>query len=114
MAISIGTVTSIGKAKSWSVTPDDRQTMVPVIDSPYNIVVDNGYHESGDVYTCSATFAVSDFVVLKGYWTGRTIVNVTTDSGETLASRRIVVRGWSYPNLFEKTYMDVSLELWAV
>lgn len=28
MAISIGTVTSIGKAKSWGVTTDDRQTMV--------------------------------------------------------------------------------------
>ena len=114
MAIKIGTVESIGHAKNWSTTPDDRQSLVKLIDSPYALVVDNGRREAGDTYGFSATFTSADFLTLRSYWTARTLVSVTTDSGETLANRRVVIKSWICTQQFEKDYVDATIELWAV
>ena len=113
MAIKIGSALSLGKAKNWTVIPDDRQTKVQTIDSPYIFVVDNGRRETGDNYQFNAVFPAAGWSLVKGYWTNRTLVNVVTDSGETLLNRRVVVKQWTWPDLFEKKYVDVTVELWG-
>jgi hypothetical protein len=82
MAIKIGDVSSLGKAKNWQVIPDDRQTKVQLIDSPYNYVVDNGRRTTGDTYQFSAIFSSASWATLQTYWNNRTKVDVIPDSGE--------------------------------
>jgi hypothetical protein len=113
MAIKIGTATSLGKVQNWTVIPDDRQTKTQTMDSPYIFIVDNGRREAGDSYQFTATFTAANWTIVKGYWMKRTLVSVVTDSGETFTNRRVIVKQWTWPAGFEKTYVNATIELWG-
>ena len=115
MAIKIGTVESIGHAKNWSMTPDDRRTLIRTLDAPYVAVVGDGVKEQGHVYSFTATFTKDDWdSILKGYWYNGTLVDVVMDDGDTLASRRVVIKNKLPHEMFEKSYVDVTMELWGI
>jgi hypothetical protein len=114
MAIKIGDVQSLGKARNWNVIPDDRQTNVKLIDSPYNKALDAGRYQNGDIYQFSATFTSAAWATVQNYWNNRTKVTVITDGGETLTGMRIVVKAHTWPDQFEKTHVDATIELWGV
>lgn len=113
MAINIGDAKSLGHVENWAVVPDDRQTMQPILDDPYNVVIDNGKHDSGDKYSFSAYFSDANWELIKSYWLNRTKVTVVTEGGESLASKRVVVKSYTLPNGFEKTHTKATLELWG-
>lgn len=115
MAIKIGAVESIGRARNWTLTPDDRQTLIKTLEAPYIAVIGDAPIEQGNVYSFTATFTKSDWDnTLKGYWYNHTLVDVIMDDGDTLAARRVVVKGKVPHEMFEASYVDVTLELWGV
>lgn len=112
MAINIGTAKSVGRTSNWTVIPDDRMLMQPLIDSPYNVVIDNGHKESGDKYSFSADFDTTNWALVKGYWENRTLVTVVMENGESVASMRVVVKSYTSIKYFETTHVTATLELW--
>ena len=54
--LQINDISSLGKAESWQITPDDRQTRIDVIDG--TVVQDFGHNTAGDKITVSTTLEV--------------------------------------------------------
>ena len=111
MVIKIGTAKSMKKPAEWGNNPDDRQTLVKIIGGV--IVIDNGLIEDGETITCQAIFDVKNWLIVKGYWYGRTMVEVVDHADNSLGEKRIVVKKYKYVEKHEKFY-DVTLELWSV
>ena len=114
MAISIGTVTTVKDPDNWGIAPDDRQSQVQTLDSPYVAVIDNGRCPSGDKYTGTITVSAADWATLSGYWTNRTLVPVTTPEGEALTGCRFLVKSYSRHSWAFKSYTTVTFEIWRV
>ena len=113
MAIKIGAVSSIGHPDNWSYSPDIRATLVKTLEAPYVAVVGDGHVVQGDTYSFTAIFTKNDFDVIGGYFDSGTLVDVTTESGTTLASRRVIIKSMTPVKLFESNYVQATLELWG-
>ena len=112
MAIKIGTVSSIGRAENWSITPDDRQEKVETVGGVF--VEDYGHVAAGDVISCSATFDNTAYNTVLGYWNNRTLVKVIAQDGTQYNNRRVVVKGISYYADRLEKYKKLELEFWGV
>ena len=96
--ITIGTVTSIKTPESFGITPDDRQELVKCINGVFP--VDAGYYANGNVTAITAVFSPAAWAILKGYWLGRTRVDVVDHHGELMSSMRVVVKKYEYVDKF--------------
>lgn len=117
MAISIGSVRSLGHAQNLEIIPDDRQQLVKTVTNngvPSVTVEDYGVVSNGEVISLSATFSASDYTTLLGYWSARTLVTVVMDDGTTISNARIVVRRSSYYDSMLSPFKTVQLEIWRV
>lgn len=117
MAISIGSIKSIGKTDGLQIVPDDRQELVKTVTSAgvaSVAVEDNGVVDNGEVVSCSAVFSASDYLTLRGYWSNRTRVTVILDDGTTISNARIVIRNVQYYDNLLNSYKTVTLEVWRV
>lgn len=117
MAISIGTVHSLGFAKDTEFIPDDRQNLVKTFNNTNqnNVVVeDYGVCANGEVISLSATFSSADYTTLKGYWSNRTLVTVTLEDGTVINNARIVIKRTQFYDAMLSGYKTVQLEIWRV
>lgn len=110
--IIIGSVSSVGHPDEWSLIPDDRQTLVPIIGGGVT-VEDYGRCVNGDRYSATATFSSTDYNTLVSYWNNRTLVNVIEEDGTVHSNCRIVIKSVRYPRLIPQ-YKIVQFEVWAV
>lgn len=97
--------------EGWKVLPDDRQQTMEVLGGM--VVQDFGHLESGDKYSCTANFLLSDWQEIKKLWNDRTPVSVKDEAGIIHTKMRVVVKGYSYVNHFPRCY-KVNLEFWRV
>lgn len=114
MAIKIGDVYTVGRVTDWTVVPDDRQSLVQLVDSPYNMAIDNGYHENGNRYTFTCILSAADWATVKSYWISRTLITVINEDGETLTNCRVRITTYKARESFWTSYEDVGIELWRV
>ena len=116
MSIQIDTVKSIGKSEGFSITPDDRQELVQLVDG---VVAVDGWggtrNTAGDVTGLSATFTAADASTVIGWWNSRTLKTVTLEDGTSFTAR-IVVRKITYPDAipFRSKFAILDLEFWTV
>jgi len=111
MVINIGTAKSFKKPESWENTPDDRQTIIKIIGGIY--VEDNGLIVDGEILSCQVVFDATNWLIVKGYWYNRTMVDVVDHAGNSLGLKRIVVKKYSYVDKFVK-YYTVNIDFWGV
>jgi len=111
MLIKIGDVFSFDKPSAWQVQPDDRQVLNKTIGGVY--VTDNGIIAGGEIISCTALFTAEAYVVIRGYWTARTLVTLINEKGESLANRRVLIRREERNPRFPNKYI-LTLEFWAV
>lgn len=111
IVINIGSAKSFRSPESWDVTPDDRQERVEIVGGIH--VEDYGVIDAGEVVSCQLVFDATNWALVKGYWTARTLVAVTDQAGNSLGNRRVVVKKYKYQDRHPK-YYTVDLELWAV
>ena len=97
--------------EGWKVLPDDRQQTMEVLGG--TVVQDFGHLESGDKYSCTADFMLSDWQAIKKLWNDRTLVSVKDEAGIIHTKLRVVVKGYSYVSHFPRCY-KVNLEFWRV
>ena len=109
MFINIGAAKSFKRPESWENTPDDRQTLIKIIDGVH--VEDNGLVTDGEIISCQAVFNAANWSLVKGYWYNRTMVTVIDHAGNSLGEKRVVVKKYTYVEKFNK-YYTVTLELW--
>lgn len=110
MSIRIGSISSVGHAENFSIVPDDRQSLVKVIDGV--AVEDYGVCSDGEIFSLTAIFSASDYSTLLNYWTNRTHVTVVFDDGRTVNNARIVIRGVSYFDNIQNQFKRVQMEVW--
>ena len=111
MVINIGTAHSFKKPESWENTPDDRQTLIKIIDGVH--VEDQGLIADGEILSCQVVFDAANWAIVKGYWYNRTMVEVIDHAGNALGAKRIIVKKYSYVDKFVK-YYTVTIEFWSV
>lgn len=113
---NITTITnSVGKGKDYNYELDDRQQLVKTVNGAVAIDGwDGSRADYGDVVSVSAVFANADAEIVKGYWSNRTLVTVVLDNNETISNARIIVKNIKFPDLFEKKYQELNLEIWRV
>ena len=111
MLIKVGDVYSFDKPSAWQVQPDDRQTLNKTIGGVY--VSDNGIIAGGEIISCTALFTPAAYAVIRGYWTARTLVTLINEKGESLTSRRVLIRREERNPKFPNKYI-LTLEFWAV
>ncbi len=97
--------------EGWKVLPDDRQQTVEVLGG--TVVQDFGHLESGDKFSCTADFLLSDWQAIKQLWNDRVLVNVKDEAGIVHTKMRVVVKGYSYISHFPHCY-KVNFEFWRV
>ena len=110
MSVQIGAVRSMNDPDNETITPDDRQTLVPVVGGA--VVQDYGYVPEGDRIAWSLQFAPAAWEIVRGYWSSRTLVSITDAAGETFTGR-VVVKSYSRVSHFAK-YTKCQLEIWRV
>lgn len=110
--LQINDISSLGKAESWQITPDDRQTRIDVIDG--TVVQDFGHNTAGDKITVSTTFRSEDFSKIYQLWESRTLVTVTDESGKKISNCRIVIKNWQYVKYYAKQAVKAALEIWRI
>lgn len=110
MHIEIGDVRSLS-VENWRVTPDDRQTVIQMMDG--SVVQDFGHQVSGDKIGCTAVFSASGWEKVRDYWENRTPVAIQDEAGVVWPSMRIVVKDYSYVKHFPR-YYRVTLEFWRI
>ena len=111
IVIKIGDAKSFNRPSQWTVTPDDRQTKIEIIDGVH--VQDYGVVNEGGTISFTAVFDAENAEKIRQYWITRTLVPVIDHGNENLGLRRVVVKSWSKNERFPKMYI-VTLELWAV
>ena len=111
MKIKINNIKSFRSPESTNYSVDDRIERIPLING--NCVQDYGHIESGDQFTVSAVFKMSDFESIVSLWQNRTLVTYTDDGGIVWQGMRIVLRGYQYVAKFPG-YVTVNMELWRV
>lgn len=117
MSIQIGNVKSIGKSENFSVTPDDRQELVQLVDGAVAVDGWEGTRKTdGDVVGLTATFTRADGDTVIGWWNTRTLKQVVLETGETITNARIVIRRISYPDAlpFRPLFTVLDMEFWKV
>lgn len=110
--IKIGTVESFNVVNPIEIMPDDRQELVQTIDGVY--VVDNGCIENGSKMQGTIILKAADWSTVKGYWTGRTLVDVTDQDDNTYLNCRIVVKSYKHYSLEYPNYWVISFEVWRI
>ncbi len=111
IVIKIGDAKSFTRPSQWTVTPDDRQTKIEIIDGVH--VQDYGVVDDGETITFTAVFDKTNAALIRQYWVTRTLVPVIDHGNENLGLRRVVVKSWTKNERFPKMYI-ITLELWAV
>ena len=91
MSVKIGDARSMNDPQGEKITTDDRQTMIEVYDGV--VVQDWGRVQDGDRITWSLQFDAQAWAAVEGYWTNRTIVNITDATKQTFTAR-VLVRSW--------------------
>lgn len=115
--LQIGTIKSIGHAENYTVTPDDRQSLVKVIKSNGNsgvVVEDYGLVEAGEIISLSAVFSNADYEALLLIWKNRTLSTVILDDGKTISNARIVIKSVNYWNTIDSRFKKVTMEIWRI
>ena len=110
MAIKVGAAVSFKNPESWENTPDDRQTQIRIIGGVY--VEDNGIIPEGEIVSCQIVLDAANWLIVKGYWYARTIVEVIDHAGNSLGTKRISVKKYKYVEQHPKFY-DVTIEFWG-
>ena len=117
--VKIGSVQSLGKVESYTVTPDGRQTKVQVVDGV--VVQDMGIFSDGMTFSFSTTFLAGDFKAIVAMWENRQKFTFTDTTGEEYANCRIVIKTWQPLDGFERNLKNfeqmaykVSCEVWRV
>ena len=121
MSVQIDTIKSIGKCENVSISPDDRQEIVQLVDGAiaidgWNITGNDSRPIDGDVVGFSATFTKDDADNIIRYWNKRQKKRVVLEDGTEIASARIIVRKISFTDAlaFRNKYTVLDLEIWRV
>lgn len=109
MQIQINNIKSYRRPESYSVTFDDRQTKVELLNG--NTVQDAGRFISGDTLTVTALFKRADFNSIVALWEARTLVNFTDEAGVLHQNVRLVLKSYKYEMAFPD-YVTASFEIW--
>ena len=112
MAVKIGAAYSMNDPENETITPDDRQTLIEVMDGA--VVQDFGHYEEADKIEWSLQFRLSDWEIVKGYWASRELVEVTDIHGGRSVTARIVIKNYSYVDWFRDKAVKAKLELWRI
>ena len=117
--VKIGSIQSLGKVENYTVTPDDRQTKVQVVDGV--VVQDMGIFSDVMTFSFSTTFLAGDFKTIVAMWENRQKFTFTDATGEEYANCRIVIKTWQPLKGFERNLKNfeqmaykVSCEVWRV
>lgn len=110
--IKINNIESLSSPESYTITPDDRQEIVQLINN--NVVQDFGHIESGDKVSFSVNFWKSDFDKIKQYWDKRILVNFEDVAGNVFKDCRVVIKNYSYKKYFESSTITTNLEIWRI
>ena len=110
MAIKIGTVYSLSNPENETITPDDRQQTIEIMDGVS--VQDYGHIAAGDKITWTLTFSPAAWMVVKDYWNTRQLVSITDAGGETFTGR-VVIKSYSRKARFE-SHVVANIEIWRV
>lgn len=101
------------KTENLSISPDDRQELVQLVNGATVIDGWGGTRQAvGDVTALTLTFDTVNANKIIGYWNNRTLVPVTLEDGSTIARARIVIRRLSYPKMMQSKYVIVDIEFW--
>ena len=117
MSIQIGSIKSIGKSENFTISPDDRQELVQLVDGAVAVDGWEGIRKNdGDVVGLTATFTKADGNVVMGWWNNRTLKQVILENGDTIANARIIIKRISYPEAlsFRSGFVILDLEFWRV
>lgn len=110
--IKIGDVDSFKVVSPLEVIPDDRQELVKTLDGVY--VVDNGYLENGSKMQGTIILKSADWATVKGYWTGRTLVNVLDQDDNTYLNCRVKVNSYKHYSIEFPNHWIITFELWRI
>lgn len=110
--ITIGAARSLDTPADWTITPDDRQETVEILDGV--TVEDFGVVDAGLKISFSCNFRTADFRILRGYWKTREKVDVTDGAGVLWAKCRVVLKSWRYVERFERQAVAATIEIWRV
>ena len=109
MAIKIGDAVSLNNPESETITPDDRQETLEIIDGV--VVQDFGRVEAGDKISWTLHFLKPEWEKVKGYWNRRDYVVIEDAAGESFYAR-VVVKSYSRLARFENKAIEANIELW--
>lgn len=110
--IKINGIESLGAVENFTVTPDDRQTLVQVLDGA--VVQDMGYFDEGMKFAFSVTFTSEDFAKVIALWKERARITFTDSAGVEWQDCRLVLKTWQYLDHFERRACKASCEIWRV
>ncbi len=89
-SVIIGEIIVYSRTSEWTVTPDDRQTLIKTFGG--NIVEDYGRFESGDVISCEFIFRKKDWDKIINYWKNRTKIDIIKEDSTVIPNARIVIK----------------------
>ena len=109
MQIQINDIKSYRSPDAYSVTYDDRQTRIELLNG--NTVQDAGRFISGDTLSVTAVFRRVDFNAIVALWEARQIVNFTDEAGVLHQNVRLKLNSYKYETRFPD-YVTVTFEVW--
>lgn len=107
--IYINDIPSLRDPESISYSFDDRIQKIQLIGG--NTVQDYGHFEDGDVFTVSAVFSFSNYLLIKDLWINRTLVSFTDTTGDIYTDMRLVFKSVKRDANFHN-YVTLEFELW--
>lgn len=110
MKIKLGEAVSLNTPENLKFTPDDRIEKIETVGSCH--IEDGGIIFGGETVSFTAVFSPENWQLIRSYWENRIKVNFTDDQGNTHINRRILVKSWSYKEIFN--YYEAEIELWAI
>ena len=117
MSVQINNYKSVGKTENYTVSPDDRQELVQLVDGAVAIDGWDGTRQNdGDVVGFTATFTHADAQAVIGLWNNRTLTTVQLEDGSAISNARIIIKRISYPDPlpFRAKYTVLDIEVWRV
>ena len=109
MEIKINDIKSYRSPDMYSVSFDDRQTRVELLNG--NTVQDAGRFISGDTISITAVFKRADFNAIVALWEARQLVSFTDEAGIVHQNVRLKLNSYKYETRFPD-YVTVTFEVW--
>lgn len=112
MAIKIGDACSMSDPEDETITLDDRQTLISVMDGA--VVQDFGHFTANDKIEWTLQFRVKEWEKVLGYWANRELVEVVDLHGNETITARIVIKSYRKLDWFRDKAIKAKIELWRI